>query len=88
PTLDKTESQRAHEYANEDFNTFNIEFGTANAIKEEPMRIKYEPIDDFTDIKQEEADVYCPSTGASRPFVQINHFSYVEMERMEEKDRS
>ncbi|GMS83413.1 hypothetical protein PENTCL1PPCAC_5588, partial [Pristionchus entomophagus] len=38
-------------------------------IKVEPLEIKEEPIDDFSDIKPEEpvVDVFCPSTGTSRP---------------------
>ncbi|GMR49386.1 hypothetical protein PMAYCL1PPCAC_19581, partial [Pristionchus mayeri] len=38
-------------------------------IKEESMEIKEEPIDDFSDLKLEEpiADIFCPSTGSSRP---------------------
>ncbi|GMR49384.1 hypothetical protein PMAYCL1PPCAC_19579 [Pristionchus mayeri] len=47
-------------------------------IKEEPMEMKEEPIDEFTDIKQEEpvADLYCPSTGSSRP-IETNRFRHV-----------
>ncbi|GMR30957.1 hypothetical protein PMAYCL1PPCAC_01152, partial [Pristionchus mayeri] len=38
-------------------------------VKEEPMEIKEETIDEFSDLKQEEpiADIFCPSTGNSRP---------------------
>ncbi|GMS83416.1 hypothetical protein PENTCL1PPCAC_5591, partial [Pristionchus entomophagus] len=56
------------------------------ASLEEP--IKDEPADDYTDIKQEEpiADVFCPSTGTSRPFDQMNFFSHQGMHRMEQKE--
>ncbi|GMR34846.1 hypothetical protein PMAYCL1PPCAC_05041 [Pristionchus mayeri] len=39
----------------------------ANEIKEEPMEIKDEPIDDLNEIRQPMVDVFCPSTGTSRP---------------------
>ncbi|GMR34795.1 hypothetical protein PMAYCL1PPCAC_04990, partial [Pristionchus mayeri] len=40
-----------------------------NEIKKESMRIKDKLADNFADLKQEEAvaDIYCPSTGTSRP---------------------
>ncbi|GMR57691.1 hypothetical protein PMAYCL1PPCAC_27886, partial [Pristionchus mayeri] len=40
--------------------------------KEEPLDVKDEPTDDFSDINHDEpiADMYCPSTGTSRPFDQ------------------
>ncbi|GMR38189.1 hypothetical protein PMAYCL1PPCAC_08384, partial [Pristionchus mayeri] len=43
-----------------------------NEVKVEPVDVKEEPIDEFDDIKQEEpiADIYCPSTGISRPIDQ------------------
>ncbi|GMR50640.1 hypothetical protein PMAYCL1PPCAC_20835, partial [Pristionchus mayeri] len=42
---------------------------TPNEIKEEPVEEKEEVIDGFSDIKQEDSktDVFCPSTGTSRP---------------------
>ncbi|GMR34791.1 hypothetical protein PMAYCL1PPCAC_04986, partial [Pristionchus mayeri] len=42
---------------------------TDDELKEEPMEMKDEPIDD---LKQEEptVDIFCPSTGSSRPLVQ------------------
>ncbi|GMR38105.1 hypothetical protein PMAYCL1PPCAC_08300, partial [Pristionchus mayeri] len=38
-------------------------------IKAKLEELKDEPVDEFPDIKQEEpmADIYCPSTGNSRP---------------------
>ncbi|GMS83062.1 hypothetical protein PENTCL1PPCAC_5237, partial [Pristionchus entomophagus] len=51
-------------------------------VKEEPVEIKQEPIDDFADFKHEEpmVDVFCPSTGISRPLNQQNHVSYEGLE--------
>ncbi|GMR49863.1 hypothetical protein PMAYCL1PPCAC_20058, partial [Pristionchus mayeri] len=53
-------------------------------IKLELVDIKVEPIDEFAGIKQEEpmADIYCPSTGNSRPVDQMNLLSN-DMEIME-----
>ncbi|GMR57703.1 hypothetical protein PMAYCL1PPCAC_27898, partial [Pristionchus mayeri] len=41
-------------------------------VKEEPLDVKDEPIDDFSDINHDEpiADIFCPSTGISRPLDQ------------------
>ncbi|GMR43603.1 hypothetical protein PMAYCL1PPCAC_13798, partial [Pristionchus mayeri] len=46
----------------------------ASEIKQEQMTIKDEPVDTFTDINHEEptADIFCPSTGTSRPIDQSN----------------
>ncbi|GMR56663.1 hypothetical protein PMAYCL1PPCAC_26858, partial [Pristionchus mayeri] len=48
--------------------------GTRNEIKEKLVEIKDEPIDSFAEIKKEEpiANLFCPSTGNSRPFVQLS----------------
>ncbi|GMR34804.1 hypothetical protein PMAYCL1PPCAC_04999, partial [Pristionchus mayeri] len=42
--------------------------------KEDSMEFKDEQIDEFCDIKHEEpiADVFCPSTGTSRPLYKTN----------------
>ncbi|GMR52233.1 hypothetical protein PMAYCL1PPCAC_22428, partial [Pristionchus mayeri] len=42
---------------------------TSNETQEEQVEVKDKFLDDFADFKQEEpiADIYCPSTGTSRP---------------------
>ncbi|GMR30977.1 hypothetical protein PMAYCL1PPCAC_01172, partial [Pristionchus mayeri] len=44
----------------------------SNEVREDPLDVKDEPIDDFSDFNHEEpiADMYCPSTGLSRPLDQ------------------
>ncbi|GMR38107.1 hypothetical protein PMAYCL1PPCAC_08302, partial [Pristionchus mayeri] len=44
---------------------------TANEIKEDPMEVKYEPIDDLK-LEEPIIDIYCPSTGESRPIDSTN----------------
>ncbi|GMR34817.1 hypothetical protein PMAYCL1PPCAC_05012, partial [Pristionchus mayeri] len=53
-------------------------FYEANEIKEEPVEMKNEP---FVDCKQDEpiADMYCPSTGISRPLDQSTSSNYVDI---------
>ncbi|GMR39724.1 hypothetical protein PMAYCL1PPCAC_09919, partial [Pristionchus mayeri] len=47
-------------------------FKTAAEIKEEPVEIKEEPMDAIADVKLEPtADVFCPSTGAARPYERL-----------------
>ncbi|GMR38097.1 hypothetical protein PMAYCL1PPCAC_08292, partial [Pristionchus mayeri] len=43
-----------------------------NEIKEEPVNMKEELIEDFVEVKKEEPifNIFCPSTGTSRPFEQ------------------
>ncbi|GMR30975.1 hypothetical protein PMAYCL1PPCAC_01170, partial [Pristionchus mayeri] len=45
-----------------------------NEVKEESLDVKDEPIDDFSDVNQEEPifDIFCPSTGIARP---LDHFA-------------
>ncbi|GMS83556.1 hypothetical protein PENTCL1PPCAC_5731, partial [Pristionchus entomophagus] len=56
-------------------------------IKEEPVEIKEEPIDDYDDIKQEEpmVDVFCPTTGTSRPIDQSSFSSNYRMRELPAK---
>ncbi|GMR52204.1 hypothetical protein PMAYCL1PPCAC_22399, partial [Pristionchus mayeri] len=50
-------------------NLFVVTPDAVNGVKEEPMEIKNEPIDEFDEIEQPIADIFCPSTGTSRPII-------------------
>ncbi|GMR34828.1 hypothetical protein PMAYCL1PPCAC_05023, partial [Pristionchus mayeri] len=59
-------------FADTELNSGNVDLfqstlDMSKDMKEEPMGIKDEPIDELDEIKQPIADIFCPSTGTSRP---------------------
>ncbi|GMR49377.1 hypothetical protein PMAYCL1PPCAC_19572, partial [Pristionchus mayeri] len=59
-------------------------------IKEEPTEFKEEPIEELNEIKMEEplADVFCPSTGNSRPIDSTNLESNPKLLKPDERAKT